>query len=261
VPKPELKELPISLLQRGVYQPRDQFDLEALKELAESIKAQGLIEPIVVRPVNAERYEIIAGERRMRAAKMADLVVVPCLINHYSDEQALAVTLIENIQRQDLTIIEQSRGYQRLIDEFSFAHEDIAKMVGKSRSHITNTLRLLQLDSALQKALDERALSMGHAKVLVGLSKATQRDLMHKVIKHEWSARRLEKEVQKIKKTVHSPKPDRDVSRLEALVSEACGSPVEIEQGDDSGGWLKIKFYDNDTLAGVLDKLKVDYGS
>lgn len=260
MPKPELKELPISILQRGVYQPRDQFDLEALKELSDSIKAQGLIEPIVVRPVSSSHYEIIAGERRMRAAKMAGLAVVPCLINHYSDEQALAVTLIENIQRQDLTVIEQSRGYQRLIDEFAFAHEDIAKMVGKSRSHITNTLRLLQLDSSLQKALEERSLTMGHAKVLVGLSQAQQRDFMQKVIKHEWSARKLEKEVQKIKKNERSHKRDRDVSRLEELVSEACGSPVEIEQGEDSGGWLKIKFYDNDTLAGVLDRLKVDYG-
>lgn len=259
MPKPQLKELLLSTLTPGIYQPREQFDLTALKELAESIQSQGLIEPIVVRPISDTKYEIIAGERRTRAAKMAGLIKVPCLINQYNDEQALAVTLIENIQRQDLTVIEQSKGFQRLIDEFSFAHEDIAKMVGKSRSHVTNILRLLQLEEVVQKALNDSLLTMGHAKVLVGLSKELQINLMHQAIKKAWSARRLEKEVQKVKKGIPSTKRDRDVARLENLVSEACGTKVEIEQDSGDGGWLKIKFFDNDTLAGVLDRLKVEY--
>ena len=259
MPKPVLQDILISELERGIYQPREQFDITALKELAESIQSQGLIEPVVVRPISANRYEIIAGERRTRAAKIAGLVKVPCLINQYNDEQALAVTLIENIQRQDLTVIEQAQGYQRLIDEFAFGHDDIAKMVGKSRSHITNTLRLLQLDKAVQKALNERALTMGHAKVLVGLESLAQVRLMKLTIDKGWSARRLEREVQKIKKAVPSQRRDRDVARLEALVSDACGTTVEIEQDNQDGGWLKIKFFDNDTLAGVLDKLNVEY--
>lgn len=257
--KAELADLPLSSLVRGTYQPREAFDEVSLQELASSIKAQGLIEPLVVRPISRQQFEIIAGERRFRAASLAGLRSVPCLVNQYSDEQAAAVTLIENIQRQDLNVIEEAKGFKRLINEFSFSHEDVAKMVGKSRSHVTNMLRLLQLDNQVQQALIEKSLSMGHAKMLVGFEPNEQLILMEKIIKNDWSARRLEKEVKQLKQQVCSPKRDRDVKRLEQLIAEFCATQVEIEQGSHDGGWLKIKFFDNDTLAGVLDKFGIRY--
>ncbi len=257
--KAYLKFIPVDCLVRGEYQPRVQFDQESLNELAQSIKEQGLIEPVVVRPHIDQSFEIIAGERRWRAAQLAGLQELPCLVNEYTDEQALAVTLIENIQREDLNIIEEAKGYQRLIDEFYFQHDDIAKMVGKSRSFISNTLRLLSLSERVQHALMEKQLTMGHAKVLVGLDEATQIQLMQKIIKNEWSARKVEQEVKRIKNRVSSSKGDRDVKRFEFLIAEQVGSEAQIEQDSRDGGWLKIKFFDNDTLAGILDKMGVDY--
>ena len=257
--KSELKIIPIDCLTRGEYQPRIHFEPNALQELADSIIAQGLIEPIVVRPITSNRFEIIAGERRWRAAQLANILELPCLINNYSDEQALAVTLIENIQREDLNVIEEANGYHRLIEEFYFQHDDIAKMVGKSRSHITNMLRLLTLDVKIKQALIDKQLTMGHAKMLVGLSCNLQHELLHKITQNEWSARKVEFEVKRLKKSAISPKRDRDVERLQTLISEQVGSKAEIEQDLNDGGWLKIKFYDNDTLAGLLEKMGVKY--
>lgn len=257
--KAELKQLPVDCLSRGEFQPRVHFDPVALRELSDSIKSQGLIEPIVVRPLTSSSYEIIAGERRWRAAQLAGLDSLPCLINHYSDEQALAVTLIENIQREDLNVIEEAKGYQRLITEFFFQHDDIAKMVGKSRSHITNIIRLLNLERPLQQALIDSQLTMGQAKMLVGLGKQLQLNLLEKIIKHDWSARKVEREVKKLKASASSPNRDRDVERLQTLISEQVGAKAEIEPDQQDGGWLKIKFYDNDTLAGLLEKMGVKY--
>ncbi len=257
--KSEFKTLAIESLSRGEYQPRVHFEADALKELANSIQEQGLIEPIVVRPVTATTYEIIAGERRWRAAQLIGMGELPCLINNYTDEQAIAVSLIENIQREDLNIIEEANGYHRLIKEFYFHHDDVAKMIGKSRSYISNTLRLLSLDEQLKQALIEKQLTMGHAKMLVGLEKAAQRELMQKIIKHDWSARRVESEVKKIKTNISLPKKDRDVERLQQLISDQLGASTEIETDAKDGGWLKVKFYNNDTLAGLLDKMGVKY--
>jgi len=257
--KSELKKLPIDLLKRGEYQPRQHFDPEALQELAESIKEQGLIEPIVVRPLTATTYEIIAGERRWRAAQLIGLSDVNCLINDYTDEQAIAVSLIENIQREDLNVIEEAKGYHRLIKEFYFQHDDVAKMVGKSRSHVTNILRLLQLDEQLKQALVDKVITMGHAKVLVGLEANIQREQLQKIIKYDWSARRVENEVKRLKKQMLSPKKDRDVERLVQLIGHQLGTSAEIEPDANDGGWLKIKFYNNDTLAGLLDKMGIQY--
>lgn len=257
--KSELKKLPIDLLARGEYQPRQHFDQEALKELAGSIKEQGLIEPIVVRPLSSKTYEIIAGERRWRAAQLIGLSEVPCLINDYTDEQAIAVSLIENIQREDLNVIEEAKGYYRLIKEFFFHHDDVAKMIGKSRSHVTNILRLLQLDEELKQALIDKTMSMGHAKILVGLSSQLQKEQLRKIIKYDWSARRVEAEVKKIKKQIASPQKDRDVERLVKLIGEQLGAAAEIEPDAKDGGWLKVKFYNNDTLAGLLDKMGIQY--
>ena len=257
--KSTLKHLPTECLVRGEFQPRDYFEPQALQELADSIKEQGLIEPIVVRPLTSSTYEIIAGERRWRAAQLVAISELPCLINDYTDEQAVAVTLIENIQREDLNVIEEANGYNRLIKEFLFGHDDVAKMVGKSRSHITNTLRLLTLDGKLKQALILKKISMGHAKVLVGLTKEQQLELLQKIVKNQLSARQVESQVKKLKNIANSPKSVRDIERLQTIISEQLGSQTQIDTDLNDGGWLKIKFYNNDTLAGLLDKIGVKY--
>lgn len=259
--KAQLRHLPVEYLQPGKYQARTQFDSTMLDELADSIKAQGLIEPIVVRLLADKSYEIIAGERRWRAAQRAGLNELPCLINDYDDEQAAAVGLIENIQREDLNPIEEALGYRRLIEDFFFQHEDLGLMVGKSRSYVSNALRLLDLDEVIQQQVIARKLSSGHARVLVTLNKVEQRQIANKVISQGWSVRMLEKEVKKLKQAtdMHDSKKDRDIERLQTLIAEQCGAQAEIEQTGDTGGWLKLKFYDNDTLAGILDKMGVKY--
>lgn len=166
----EFKFLPIDSLQPGQYQPRQDFDQEALKELAQSIASQGLIEPLIVRNIAREHFEIIAGERRWLASKMAGLSEIPCLIGEYTDKQACALTLIENIQRQDLNLIEEATAYRRLIDEFHYHQDELAVLVGKSRSHLANILRLLSLNERIKQAIRDKALSFGHARVLVGLN-------------------------------------------------------------------------------------------
>lgn len=254
----ELKQIPIDKLERGEFQPRVHFDKKALEELAISIREQGLIEPLVVRTLG-RNYEIIAGERRWRAAQLACLDKVPCLVHEYTDEQAMAVTLIENIQREDLNVIEEALGYQRLLDHFYDSHEKLASKVGKSRSHVTNCLRLLTLAKAVQDALSENRISMGQAKMLVGLTESQQKNLLTQIEKYDWSARKVEREVKKLKAEPKSYHSDRDVEKLEAVIAENFGAEAQIESTDLSGGWLKIKFFDNDTLAGLLDKMGVSY--
>lgn len=254
------KSIPIDCLQRGQYQPRTWFDEDALKELSQSILAQGLIEPLVVRQQTESTYEIIAGERRWRASMMAGLSEVPCLISDYTDEQAAAVTLIENIQRQDLSLLEEANGYQRLLSEFHFSQADIAALVGKSRSHIANLLRLLTLCPSVQNSIHRGQLSLGHARMLVGLDDALQKKLAQQVIDQHWSVRKLEDEVRSAKCVTPPAIPsDRDVARLERLLAEQIGAPVQLLQESDQGGWLKIKFYNNDTLAGLLDRMGLSY--
>lgn len=256
----QFKSIPIDCLQRGQYQPRIYFDEDALKELSQSILAQGLIEPLIVRKQTDSTYEIIAGERRWRASMMAGLSEVPCLISDYTDEQAAAVTLIENIQRQDLSLLEEAHGYQRLLSEFHFNQGEIAALVGKSRSHIANLIRLLTLCSSVQDDIHRGQLSLGHARMLVGLEDALQKQLAQRVIEHHWSVRRLEEEVRTAKcvAPVVMP-PDRDIARLETQLAEQIGAPVQLLQDSGQGGWLKIKFYNNDTLAGLLDRMNLSY--
>lgn len=255
-----LKSIPVDCLQRGQYQPRTWFDEESLKELAQSILAQGLIEPLVVRQQTALTYEIIAGERRWRAAMLAGLSEVPCLISHYSDEQAAAVTLIENIQRQELSLLEEATGYQRLLSEFHFNQAEIATLVGKSRSHIANLLRLLTLCSSVQEHIHRGQISLGHARMLVGLNEALQKKLAQRVIDNHWSVRKLEDEVRTAKSSTPVIMPsDRDITRLETQLAEQIGAPVQLLSESEQGGWLKIKFYNNDTLAGLLDRMGLSY--
>ncbi len=256
------KLLPIECLQRGHYQPRESFDADGLQDLAQSILTQGLIEPLIVRETTPHHYEIIAGERRWRAAMIAGLTEVPCLIGQYTDEQTAAITLIENIQRQDLNLLEEASGYQRLHLEFHFHQDEIATLVGKSRSHIANILRLLTLCEAVQIKLRARQLSLGHARALVGLTEVQQKKLLQGVENNGWSVRRLEDEVRQSKLVIDTPKSldnHPDITHLETQLAEQMGAPVQIISDESAGGWLKIKFFDNDTLSGLLERMGLRY--
>lgn len=255
--------LPIESLQAGQYQPRQDFNSTALQELAQSIASQGLIEPLVVRTIAKQRYEIIAGERRWRAAQLAGLHEVPCLVGEYTDKQACALTLIENIQRQDLNLIEEASGYRRLIDEFHYHQDEIAVLIGKSRSHIANILRLLTLTESVKNLLRNKMLSLGHARVLVGLSPVHQEAFIQQIIEEQWSVRQLEHAIKHYKnkelEQPKNPKQDKDIERLQTILAEQVGAPVQIVNDGDAGGWLKVKFFDNDTLAGLLERLGLRY--
>jgi ParB family chromosome partitioning protein len=256
------KCLPIDCLQRGRYQPRIHFEQTALQELAQSIRTQGLIEPLIVRAIAANRYEIIAGERRWRAAMLADLHDIPCLIGDYTDEQAATLTLVENIQRQELNLIEEARGYRQLSDEFHFQQDEIATLVGKSRSHIANIMRLLTLCQAVQDTLIDGDLTLGHARLLVGLDPPLQTALARQAIEQDWSVRLLEEKVKaaKTQDQVPSVNPqNRDVARLQMILAEQIGAPVQIISEKGQGGWLQVKFFDNDTLAGLLERMGLRY--
>ena len=258
----EFHQIPIENVQAGQHQPRQDFNDTALKELAQSIISQGLIEPLIVRTIAKQRYEIIAGERRWRAAKMAGLQTVPCLIGNYTDKQACALTLIENIQREDLNLIEEASAYRRLLDEFHYHQDEIATLVGKSRSHIANIIRLLNLSGQIKDLIRDKSLSFGHARVLVGLNPAQQEYLATKTIEQQWSVRQLEHAVKTQKNKEPLPKnakKDRDIERLQTVLSEQVGAPVHIINDNEQGGWLQVKFFDNDTLAGLLERLGLRY--
>jgi ParB family chromosome partitioning protein len=258
------KHIPIEHLQAGRYQPRQTFDKSALDELAASIKTHGLIEPLIVRHVVGDRYEIIAGERRFRAACSIGLTTVPCLLGDYTDKQAAAVSLVENMQREDLNLIEEARAYQRLILEFHFSQDEIAQLIGKSRSHIANILRLLALETLVQKYIADRQISLGHARMLVGLSKAYQLTLAKRVIEEGLSVRHLEYAVRAHKtepteSMTESSTHDADIRRLETQLAEHMGAPIHITQDATRGGWLNIQFFDNDTLTGLLERMGLRY--
>lgn len=260
--QPELMYLSLDSLQAGQYQPRQDFNPNALNELAQSIVSQGLIEPLIVRSIAKERYEIIAGERRWRAAKIAGLAEIACLVGEYTDKQACTLSLIENIQRHDLNLIEEASGYRRLINEFNYHQEEIAILVGKSRSHVANILRLLSLTQGVQQKIKEQLLSLGHARMLVGLEPSQQEWFAQCVVEQQWSVRQLEAEMKQLKNASPSfrdPKKDRDVLRLERLLAEQVGAPVQIVNEEGDGGWLKVQFFDNDTLAGILERLGLSY--
>ena len=256
------KKIAIEQLQRGRFQPRQTFDQTALEELSASIVSQGLIEPLIVRLLADQQYEIIAGERRYRAAILAGLTELPCIISDYTDQQAAAVTLIENIQRENLNVIEEASGYQRLLTEFHFKQEDIASLTGKSRSHVANLLRLLTLCNPVQELLRHQQLSLGHGRMLVGLNIQLQHELANQVLEHDWSVRRLENEV-RIKKTMSEQSSNtsnhRDILQLQTQLAETIGAPVRIVTEEHQGGWLKIKFFDNDTLLGLLERMGLRY--
>ncbi len=256
--KPTLLQLSIDQLARGKYQPRRQFDPEQLQELAESIKTTGgLLQPIIVRPASQGKYEIIAGERRWRAAQLACLTEVSCLVSNYTDEQALQASIIENINRTDLNPIEEAHAYQRLIDEFHYLHEEVAAAVGKSRAKITNALRLLKLDPRVQDLLISGKLSEGHGKILAGIPTHQQFALAEQSIQKSWSVRKIEAEAKKLHTPtdLDSPYNDPNITHLENALSDHIGNRVQIDCEDRGGGYLKIRFNNIDELEGHFDKM------
>lgn len=257
--KPTLQQIAIDLLVRGKYQPRQHFDPEKLQELADSIVTTGgLLQPIVVRPINGNQYEIVAGERRWRAAQLASLGEVACLVYPYSDEQALQASIIENISRADLNPIEEARAYQRLIDEFDYLHEEVAASVGRSRTVITNALRLLKLDPRVQAYLISGELTEGHGKILAGLNGADQVELAKKTVTKGWNVRKLEAEVKKLQAASDpqaGPYSDANIKHLEMSLSEHIGNRVHIECEDRGGGYVRIRFNNIDELEGHFEKI------
>jgi len=260
--KPTLQHISIDLLVRGKYQPRQHFDPEKLQELADSIKSMGgLLQPIVVRPLN-NQYEIVAGERRWRAAQLASFSEISCLVYPYTDEQALQASIIENISRTDLNPIEEAEAYQRLIDEFDYLHEEIAASVGKSRTAITNSLRLLKLDPQVKNLLITEELSEGHGKILASLAPRQQIDLALRSIQRGWNVRKMEIEAKKLQQAAtksDEPYNDANMKRLEVALSDHVGNRVQIECEERGGGYIRIRFNNIDELEGHFDRLEFKY--
>ena len=259
IEKGELQALPTIALQPGKYQPRTRMDPGSLEELAASIKAQGVMQPIMVRPVAEDAYEIIAGERRWRAAQIAGLVEVPCLVREIPDEAALAMSLIENIQREDLNPLEEAGGIQRLIDEFDMTHQQAADAVVRSRPAASNLLRLLNLAKPVQELLMAGDIDMGHARALLPLDGASQIQLGNQVAARQLSVRDTERLVQQIlnpRQKKPAPPPDRDLLRLEEEIADAIGATVKIKANKKGAGELTIRFGSLDQLDGVLGRLR-----
>ncbi|SJN11358.1 Chromosome (plasmid) partitioning protein ParB [Halomonas citrativorans] len=257
-----LERLPLGQLTRGKYQPRRDIQPEALEELADSIRAQGVMQPIVVRPIGEDRYEIIAGERRWRAAQLAELDVIPAVIREVSDEVALALALIENIQRENLNAIEEAMALKRLGDEFELTQQQIADAVGKSRTQVANLLRLLALDPEVQTLLERGDLDMGHARALLSLNSVQQRQVAHEVVNNDLTVRSTEALVKKVQasqsveKTPSRPNKTADVSRLETQLGELLGAPVSIDHGNRGKGKVTIRYTSLDELDGILAHIK-----
>jgi ParB family chromosome partitioning protein len=255
-----LLSLPLDQLQPGRYQPRARIGQEGLAELAESIKAQGVMQPILARPMGAGRYEIVAGERRWRAARMAGLAAVPTLVREVTDRHALAIALIENLQREDLNPLDEATGIKRLIEEFGMTHAEAAEAMGRSRAAITNALRLLELAPPVQELLREGKLDMGHARALLALPALKQIDLAREAVARQLSVRQVEKRV-----AVLTARPvarlrarsDRDVARLEEELSGQLGTTVSIRSGAKPGsGRLVIHYSSLEQLDALLNRLR-----
>ena len=251
--------MPLSQLTPGKFQPRKNFNQDSLKELAESIKAQGIIQPILVRMTSNNQYEIIAGERRWQAAKIAKLNEVPVVVKDISDSTALAMALIENIQREDLNVIEEARGIKRLIDEFNITHEAAAEAVGKSRAVVSNTLRLLSLCEHAQNALETNKIEMGHARAILSLSPIDQAMMCQKIVNQKLTVREVEKEVSEgsIKKTSTKQSKDHDIQRLENELSDRFGTNISISHKQSGKGSINFKYSNLDELERIIAQLKL----
>lgn len=252
-----ITELPVERLQRGAYQPRREFEPEALESLASSIKAQGVLQPIVARPLDGDRYEILSGERRWRAAQLTGLDRIPVVIKAVSDEAAIAIGLIENIQREDLNPVEEGLGLKRLQDEFGLSQEQVALAVGRSRSAVANLLRLLNLEPEVLSMLEHSELDTGHAKVLLGLQGGDQVRAARKVTKGDLSVRQTETLVRGWGKSSATATPvDPNVSRLEQDLSARLGAKVRIQYQQSGRGRLEIQYSSLDELDGLLKRIQ-----
>jgi len=254
----ELRELKIGDLTPGKYQPRTRMDRDALEELAASIKQRGIVQPILTRAIAGGKFEIIAGERRWRAAQIAGLATVPVLVREIADDAALGIGLIENIQREDLNAMEEAAGISRLIEEFKLTHEEAAQAVGRSRAAVTNLLRLLELAKPVQDMVMESKLDMGHARALLSLAKSKQVELAHQIVHKNLSVRDAERLVKAesapLKATHTLLSSDRDTRHLENDLAEKLGTRVSVKADKKGRGTLTIAFSDYEHLDGILER-------
>ncbi len=254
--------IPLDLIERGRFQPRRDFDPDSLRELADSIAAQGVIQPIVLRPIQGGRYELLAGERRWRAAQQAGLNQIPAVIKDVPDQTAMAIGLIENIQRDDLNPLEEASALRRLLEEFGLTHQLVAEAVGKSRTTVTNLLRLLDLNPDVARLIEEKKLEMGHARALLGLKDQLQSDAAREVAAKGLSVRETEKLVRRLQgEDPARPKPEPppenpDVRRLRENLSDRLGARVEIKQGGAGKGKLVISYNSLDELEGIIGHIQ-----
>ena len=252
--KEKSSEILLSQIKANQYQPRTSFDQKKLEELAESIKKHGVIQPVLVRK-DGKGFELVAGERRFRAAKLAKLKKIPVVVSNISDVQSLEIAILENIQREDLNPLEVAKGYQRLKDEFGYTQEAVAKSVGKPRSSVANSLRLLTLSPKIQDEIDKGAISEGHAKVLLSVDGVKAEQLLMRIISENLSVRDLEKQItENPSQTLKKEKKSRDELNLESALSSRIGSKVPIEDKDGKGKMV-IKYYSYEELDGIIEKI------
>ena len=254
-----LKELPVHLISAGPYQPRSVFDADRLEELAESIRQQGVIQPVVVRPWGDDAYQLIAGERRWRAAQMAGIESIPAIIREVPDEIAVAMALVENIQRENLNPIEEATALKRLVEDFQMTHQEAGDAVGRSRSAVSNLLRLLDLSSEVRELVDARHLEMGHARAILSLDNHLQAKAAREVVSKQLSVRQTEQMVKRMK---NPPVPktktlDPDVRRLQDRVSEKLCASVKLQHGKGGKGKMVIVYNSADELQGILEHMGV----
>jgi ParB family chromosome partitioning protein len=256
-----LKELPVEFMRRGKYQPRRDMHPEALEDLASSIRAQGVMQPIVVRPTGVDSYEIIAGERRWRATQQAGLETIPAIIKDVPDESAIAMALIENIQREDLNAIEEAQALIRLQQEFELTQQQVADAVGKSRTTITNLMRLMTLEQGVQTLLEHGDLEMGHARALLGLEGSKQLEAARTTVAKGMTVRQTEALVRRLLQQqtadpVKEHRVDPDIKRLQDKLSDQVGAPVSIQHNAKGKGRLILRYNSLDELEGILDHIK-----
>ena len=257
----ELAQLPVAALRPGKYQPRTRMDEASLAELADSIRSRGVIQPVIVRPVGGEQYEILAGERRWRAARIAGLERLPAVVREVPDEAALGIGLIENIQREDLSPLEEASGLKRLIEEFHLTHEQVAAAIGRSRVGVTNLLRLLELATPVQAMLQDGKIDMGHARALLALSRARQVEIAEQVIAKRLSVRETERLVQQATQPPPASRNaatvlDADGKRLQEELAEALGASVQLRPRGATRGSVVIDYSSLDELQGLVKRLK-----
>lgn len=256
----ELRTLDVGVIQPGQYQPRHTIDPEHLEELAASIRAQGLIQPVVVRAIGPGRYELIAGERRWRAAQKAGLSEIPALVKVVADQAVVAMALIENIQREDLSPLEEAQALARLIDEFGLTHQQAADAVGRSRAAVSNLLRLLDLPAEIKRLLDERKLDMGHARALATLAEKQAVALARTAVEKQWSVRELEDAVRRLdggsSPAKKAPPRDPNVAALERELGEKLATRVNVAHARNGRGKLVIHYHSLDELDGILERIR-----